>query len=290
MRLVTVLWLSCFAWTCVTPHAERTSQALPHANPIASGHAAVNGITMYYEEYGKKDGTPLVLLHGGGSTIQSTFGHVIPILAIHHRLIAVEEQAHGRSSDRNTPVRFDSSADDVAALLKTLNIDRADLFGWSNGASVAMQVAIRHPAKVRKLIFASSFTKRSAAPDGFWAFMKSTNITQMPQPLKDAFLKVNPDPAKLQIMHDKDADRMNHFPDVPDQDISSIKADTLIISGDRDLPKIEHSVELAKLIPKARLLILPSGHGDYLGEITTTPNQRLIESSVGLIDTFLASP
>ena len=115
------------------------------SKPLESGHARVNGIDMYYEVHGRKDGVPLVLLHGGGSTIEVTFSKVLPVFAGSRRVIALEEQAHGRTTDRNAPVAFESSADDVAALLRYLKVDKVDIFGFSNGASVALQVAIRHP-------------------------------------------------------------------------------------------------------------------------------------------------
>src|SRR5438874_12424358 len=103
---------------------------------------------MYYEVHGRTDGVPLVLLHGGGSTIEVTFSRVLPIFAGSRRVIAVEEQGHGRTTDRDQPVTFESSAEDVAALLRHLRVNQADVFGFSNGASVALQVAIRHPQLV----------------------------------------------------------------------------------------------------------------------------------------------
>ena len=102
------------------------------------------------------------------------------------------------------PERFTASADDVAALLGQLEIEQADVMGFSNGASVAMQVAIRHPGLVRKLIFASSMTKKSGAPAQFWDAVSKATFADMPQPFKDAFLKVNPDPQKLHIMFERD--------------------------------------------------------------------------------------
>src|SRR5688572_544086 len=118
------------------------ANAAPPAN--GPGYAEVNGIRMYYERHGCPGDLPLVLLHGGGSTLESTFGRILPILARSRCVIAVEEQAHGRSGDRDAPVRFETSADDVAALLAQLGYARADVFGFSNGASVGLQVAIRH--------------------------------------------------------------------------------------------------------------------------------------------------
>ena len=172
----------------------------PRPEPNASGHAPVNGIRMYYEVHGRGGGIPLVLLHGGGSTIDVTFGRVLPALACSHKLIAVEERGHGRSSDREGPYTFEGSADDVAALLEYLEVDQADVFGFSNGASVALQVAIRHPERVRKLVFASSMTKRDGAHPELWEFMAQADFSNMPQPLKDAFLRVNPDAEQLERM------------------------------------------------------------------------------------------
>jgi pimeloyl-ACP methyl ester carboxylesterase len=251
----------------------------------------VNGIRMYYETYGPETAVPLVLLHGGGSTIDVTFGRILPFLARDRRVIAVEEQAHGRTSDRDSPVSFATSADDVAVLLKKLKIPRADVFGFSNGASAGLQVAIRHPHTIRKLVFASAMTKKAGAQPQLWEFMKSADISNMPQPLKDAFLKVNPDPAKLQTMHDKDAERMRNFQDVPDADLRAIKAPTLIIVGDRDIVKTEHALELTRLIPDARLIVLAAGHGDYLGEaIMTQRATRGPELTAGLVAEFLDAP
>lgn len=238
------------------------------SSPIQSGYAPVNGIRMYYEIHGRSDGIPLLLLHGGGSTIESTFGRVLPFLSADRRVIAVEEQAHGRTSDRNAPVTFETSADDVEALLKYLNVDVADILGFSNGASVALHVAIRHPERVRKLIFVASFTKRSGARPELWSFIEHADFSNMPQPLKDAFLKVNPDVEKLKVMHDKDAARMQAFKDVPDDAVRAVRVPTLVVTGDRDVATSEHALELTKLLPNARLLVLPGGHGEYLGEAT----------------------
>jgi pimeloyl-ACP methyl ester carboxylesterase len=258
---------------------------------IQSGHAPVNGIRMYYEVHGPATGVPLVLLHGGGSTIEVTFGKALPFLARQRRVIAVEEQGHGRTSDRDQPVRFETSADDVAALLRHLRIEQADLFGFSNGASVALQVAIRHPKLVRKLVFASSMTKKSGAHAWFWDFMKGADFSTMPQPLKDAYLKVNPDPQKLRTMHDKDLQRMLTFEDVSDEAVRTVRVPTLIVIGDKDLVKPEHAVELTHRIAGARLLILPGGHGDYLGEIISTPpGSRAPERTASLIGEFLDAP
>jgi len=255
---------------------------------IETGRALVNGIHIYYEVHGTHDGTPLVLLNGGGSTIDSNFGRVLPFLARVRRVIALDEQGHGRTSDRDQPVTFEGSADDVAGLLRELKISQADLFGFSNGASVALQLAIRHPLLVRKMVFASSITKRAGAQPQLWKFMEQANFSNMPQPLKDAFLRVNPDVQQLKTMHDKDAARMRSFKDVADDAVRSVHAPTLIVLGDQDIVKHEHAVELTRLISGARLLILPGGHGDYLGEaVMTQKPTRYPELTARLIEEFL---
>lgn len=255
---------------------------------IDSGHAPVNGISMYYEVHGSPTGVPLVLLHGGGSTIDVTFGRMLPLLARTRRVIAVEEQGHGRTTDRAAPVRFETSADDVAALLRHLGIARADLLGFSNGASVGLQVAIRHPALVRSLVFASAMTRRDGAQSELWQFMAQADFSTMPRPLKDAFLRVNPDTAQLRVMHDKDAERMRNFQDVPAALLGSVRARTLILIGDRDIVTPGHAVELTRLIPGARLMVVPGGHGDYLGEaVMTARESRQPELTAGMIELFL---
>lgn len=257
--------------------------------PVKAGHAPVNGIQMYYEVHGDAAGPPLVLLHGGGSTIDVTYGRILPFFARRRTVIAVEEQGHGRSSGREGPVRFDTSADDVAALLGHLHVEQVDVMGFSNGASVALMVAIRHPALVRKLIFASAVTKRSGAAPGFWDYIAGATFADMPQPLKDGFLAVNPDPEKLRVMHDKDLERMQHFEGTRDDDVRSVRAPTLILLGDRDVPTPAHAIELAGLLPRARLMILPGGHGDYLGElIAGREGSRFPELTAGLIEEFLS--
>jgi len=256
-----------------------------------SGHAPVNGIDMYYEVHGPAGGVHLVLLHGGGSTIGVTWSKILPLFAATRRVIAVEEQGHGRTTDRDAPVTFESSADDVAALLRHLNVKQADVFGFSNGAHVALHVAIRHPALVRKLVFASAMTKKDGAYPWFWEFMQRADFSIMPQPLKDAFLAVNPDPQKLRTMHDKDAARMQNFRDIPDDLVREIKAPTLVIAGDREAIKPEHALEVTRLIPDARLLILPATHGDYLGEAIMTPEgSRYFEVTARLVEDFLTVP
>lgn len=251
-----------------------------------NGYSEVNGIKMYYEIYGQ--GQPLVLIHGGGSTIQTTFGRVIPMLAKHRKIIAIELQAHGRTSDRNMDLSFEQDADDVATLINNLNIDKTDIFGFSNGGTTAIQIAIRHPKIVNKLIVGSALCKRNGVPASFWEFMKQSRLSNMPKQLKEAYLHVTPNPEGLQIMHDKDAKRMANFKDIPDEQIKSIKAKTLIIIGDKDIIKPEQAIEMNRQIAHSELAVIPGGHGAYIGEITTLkPESKETDFVIPMIENFL---
>ena len=284
-RTIFAVLAAVLVFACATPTTQIRAQK---RQAVAIGYAPVNGIKMYYEIHGSGGGVPLVLLNGGGSTINITYSRVLPIFASHRTVIALEEQGHGRTSDRKEPFRAETSADDVSALLKYLQFAQADFMGFSNGAGVAMEVAIRHPEQVRKLVFASYFTERSGAQPWFWDFMKKADFAGMPQPLKDAFLSVNPDIEALKNMCAKDIERMQHFIEIPAKDVQSIRASTLIMIGDRDVVKPEHAAELSHLVSNSRLMILPGAHGEYLGEILTArAGSRAPEYTAGFIEEFL---
>jgi pimeloyl-ACP methyl ester carboxylesterase len=266
-----------------------TTQTKEKNLAFKSDYANVNGIRMYYEIHGS--GQPLVLIHGGGSTINTNFGKLLPMLARTHQVIAVELQAHGRTSDRSTPESFEQDADDVAELLRQLQVPAADIFGFSNGASTTMRLAIRHPEKVRKLIIASTFYKKSGAPSEFWEGMKHPQFSDMPQVYKDGFLKVNNDSAALLNMFNRDVERMQGFKDWKEEEIRSIQTPALVVVGDQDLPSPEHTVEMYRLLPKGRLAIIPGTHGSYIGEaMSSNPNSKVPELFTALLDEFLSAP
>ena len=253
----------------------------------ASGYAPVNGINMYYEIHGEGS-IPLVLIHGGGSTIETSFGNILPLFAAHNKVIAVELQAHGRTGDRDAPESFTQDADDVAVLIRYLNIDKADFLGFSNGGSTAMQIAIRHADMVNKIVVIAGTYKRDGLILGFFDMMQYATIDSMPWPLKEAFLKVTPDKARLQTMFEKDRQRMISFTDWPDEDVRSIKAPTLFIAGDKDVITIEHTIAMSRLVAGAQLMVLPGIHGACIGEVCTAkPGSRQVEVTATLIEEFL---
>lgn len=290
-QTITLLILVFLALTSFNEKGKNTTNKkmgkITDTLDFQSGYSEVNGLRLYYEIYGK--GKPLVLIHGGGSTIQSTFEKIIPIFAKSRKVLAVELQAHGRTNDRNADLSFEQDADDVATLLKNLKIGKADFFGFSNGGTTSLQIAIRHPEIVDKIVLGSALAKRNGVSEQFWGFMKQASLENMPEQLKDSYKKVTKDPGSLQVMHDKDAKRMVDFKDIPDNKIKSIKAPTLIIIGDKDVIKPEHAIEMHRLITNSELAIIPGGHGEYIGEITTLkPNYKESDFVVfPLIESFL---
>jgi pimeloyl-ACP methyl ester carboxylesterase len=270
-----------------TPSTQARTMT-PTSKPIHAGYANVNGLRMYYELHGTT-GVPLVLIHGGGSTINTTYGRILPLLARTHRVIAVEMQAHGHTRDIDRPFTFTQDADDIATLLDTLHVAQADIMGFSNGGTTALQVGIRHPNKVRRLIIASSNYRRDGMIDGFWEGMQKGTFADMPQIFKDELRKIDPSPAAAHALFDRDSKRMLAFTDIPDADIKSIKAPALVIDGDRDVVRVEHALQLSRLLPRGRLCVLPGEHGEYLGEISHPVDDRVLRGFVDLVDEFLAA-
>lgn len=253
-----------------------------------TGYAPVNGLQMYYEIHG--EGTiPLVLIHGGGSTIDTSFGNSLPLFASHGKVIAVELQAHGRTTDRDAPESFQQDADDVAGLMNYLGIEKASFLGFSNGGSTTLQIAIRHPQLVNKIVVISGAYRRDGFIPGFFDGVENATIANLPPALKAAFLAVTPDETRLQNMFDKDVQRMATFKDWPDADIQSIKAPALIMVADHDVVTPEHTIQITRLIAGARLAILPATHGSIIGEVGSIKNNsKLHELTVALVTEFLA--
>lgn len=269
--------------------AGQASAACAPPATECSGYVSVNGLKMYYELHGH--GSPLVLIHGGGSTIQTSFGRVLPAFAETHEVIAVELQAHGHSGDRAAPESFDQDADDVAQLLGQLNVSKADILGFSNGGQTALVMGMRHPERVRKLVLASMFYSRDGAPAAFWQGMAHAKFSDMPEIYKDAYRKINPDPAALLNMFHKDAERMQNFKGWTDAEVHAIQAPAFVVIGDEDLVLPENAVKMSRLLPHGCLAILPGIHGGYMGEaMTPDTGSKEPEVFVTLVDEFLAAP
>jgi pimeloyl-ACP methyl ester carboxylesterase len=223
-------------------------------------YAPINGLDLYYEVHGEaRQGTPpLVLLHGGGDTIETSFGQILPELARTRRIIAFERQGYGHTTDiADRPFSFEQFADDTVALLDSLGVSEADLFGFSNGGTVALHVAISHPERVRKLVLASAFFSHDAAEPAFWNGFATATPDVMPKILRDAYLAVAPHPENFERFFYKGVNLMRNFQDIPREELQAMRAPALIICGDSDVMRPEHAVEEYRLIPNAQLAVLP---------------------------------
>ena len=248
-------------------------------------YAPVNGLKMYYEVHGaaKAGIPPLVLLHGGGSTIEASFGTVLRALAAKRQVIAFEQQGHGRTADIvDRPFSFEQSADDAAALLRYLKVERADFAGYSNGANIAMQVAIRHPELVRKEVVISGIFRTDGLVPELRESLKTATPDSMPAELRNAYLKAAPHPEHLPLFVTKSAKRMLEFKDWPREAMQSIRAPTLVMLGDADVIRPEHAVEMFRLLPHAELAVLPG-----------TDHMQIIKRDtwlISMIESFLDAP
>ena len=255
--------------------ADAPAQKNPWAGkPMAKrpGHLVeVNGIKLYYEIHGS--GRPLVLLHGGLGAIEM-FGPNLEILARSHRVIALDLQGHGRTADVDRPLALETMADDVAALLKHLRIERADVMGYSLGGGVAFQVAVRHPEIVNKLVLVSTLIRRNAFyPEilGMQGQVTAAAAEGMKQtPMYQLYASIAPRPQDFPRLLQKIGDFMKKDFDYS-KELASLKAPTLIVAGDSDIFPPAHAVEMFGLLgggkrdggwdgvgrPRSRLAILP---------------------------------
>jgi pimeloyl-ACP methyl ester carboxylesterase len=282
------LSMAAFVAAALGARAATAKPAAPVGGPDRAAYASVNGLRMYYEEYGS--GPPLVLLHGGGSTAQTSFGAIIPTLARAVHVIAPEQQAHGHSGDREGPLSFEQMADDTAALLGQLGIAEADVLGFSNGGVVAMQLAIRHPRLVRRLILCSTYYAHAGMPPQFWQGFPHATMADMPPPLRAAFLAAAPSPGDVPARFAKMVALMQGFRDIPEASLRAITAKTLVMVGDRDVMSVEHVARLARLLPHGELAVMPgSAHGTYLGALEgARPGTPLVDLALSTIQAFLA--
>lgn len=216
--------------------------------PVKSGYAPVNGLKMYYEVHGS--GEPLILLHGGvGST--GMFSEIMPTLARGRQVIAVDLQAHGRTADIDRLLSYEAMADDIAALMKMLNIQKADVMGYSLGGGVALRVAIQHPEMVRKLVLVSAPCKKAGWYPEIQAAMgtfDSTKVEQMKQsPMYQAYAKIAPRPEDWGVLLKKLGELLSKDYDWSNE-VAGMKAPTLLVVGDADAVRTAHAVEFFELL------------------------------------------
>lgn len=210
-------------------------------------YANVNGLNVYYEIHGT--GKPLVLLHGALSATATSFGKLIPSLSRIRQVISIEQQAHGHTADIDRPLTINQMADDTVALLRQLNIEETDIFGYSMGAGIALHIAVKYPDLVRKLVVASVTYSNSGFRPGLLAGMENLKPENLAgTPWQEEYAGIAPNPKNWPTLVEKVKQLNLHIPDLPAEAIRSIKAPTLVIIGDSDIVRPEHAVEMFRLL------------------------------------------
>jgi pimeloyl-ACP methyl ester carboxylesterase len=229
--------------------------------------APAGRLDMHYEVHG--DGPPLLLLHGAYMTADM-MAPLATGLGRTRRVIVPEQQGHGRTADIDGPITYEQMADDTAALAQHLEVERADVIGYSMGGGIALQLAIRHPALVRRLVVASAGYRYDAMPaEAIAMFPSITPEMFAGSPIEEAYQRLAPDPGAFPTLVEK-LKTLDTTPFAwPEEDIRGIAAPTLIVQGDSDGIQLEHAVELFKLrgggvmgdlsgLPASQLAILPA--------------------------------
>jgi pimeloyl-ACP methyl ester carboxylesterase len=228
-----------------------------------TGYLSVNGLQMYYEIHGT--GQPLVLLHGAFSAIGTSFGALLPELTKRRQVIGLEMQAHGRTADIDRPLSVEQMADDTAEAIRQLGIGQADIFGYSLGSAIALQVAIRHPELVRKLVLASPSYKMDGLHPGLMDGLGQMQPEMMHgSPWHEEYMRIAPRPEDFATFFAKKTAMDQQLQDLPAETIQAIKAPMLLIIGDSDIVRPEHAVEIFRLVG-----------GGVIGDMAGLPNSQL---------------
>lgn len=248
-----------------------------------AGYIALNGVSFYYEAYGTT-GHPLIMLHGGLGGIEQ-FGALPMLLGQHRRVIAVEMQGHGHTSDADRPLNYAAMADDVAGLVQALGFDQADILGFSLGGTVALRTAIQHADAVRHLILISTAAARSDVRDDFRAGMAGLTAQVAPHmlqtPMYQFYARVAPEVSAWPTLVGKMGDLLREEYDWS-QEASALDMPVLLLAGDDDMVSPAHLSDTFGALPNAHIVILPqTDHFNILGRT---------DALMAAITDFLDSP
>ncbi|MDP0928613.1 alpha/beta hydrolase [Paracoccus onubensis] len=227
----------------------------------------VNGMQIYYEVSGQGD--PIVVLHGAYMNIPG-MGEIIPMLTENHTVYALEFQGHGRTTDIDRPITYPNLADDVAAFMDAVGLEKADVFGYSMGAAAGLQLAIRHPEKVDQLIAASAAYDAEGWQPAFREFIPQMTVEMFTEmPFAEEYRKLAPNPDGFPALVEK-LIALEKEPMAWEAGVDALETPVLIITGDADVATLEHSVAMFRLLggggmgdmgeplPASRLAVLPA--------------------------------
>ncbi len=247
---ILVLILALLVPTLIFSQSKKSTRLIDYGNNAKVGkYITTRGIKMYYETYGQ--GEPLLMIHGNGGSI-SAFKYQIGFFQKHYKVIVADSRAQGKTIDHGEVLNYEMMAEDINALLDSLQIPSANVIGWSDGGINGLLLAIHHPEKVKKLVISGANLIPDASildPQGV-AFIADAKKELMAAK-QDASIKNT-----LKLI-----DMMALEPHIPTTDLNKIKCPVLVIGGDADVIKPSHTVQIFENIPQANLWILPfSGH------------------------------
>ena len=229
------------------PPAQRNSEIRYGRNAAVGTSVPINGIQLYYETYG--EGTPLLLIHGNGGSIRSLSAQ-IRFFTPHYRVIVADSRGHGKSGLGEGRLTYEQMAEDLQALLDKLAVERTYVLGWSDGGIIGLLMAIKHPAKVQKLAIMGANLEPEGAYD--WARAWATNQDQHAKKMIDQGNTSSDWKRERQHM-----DLLLNQPHIPLADLHRISAPTLVMAGDKDVIRTEHTVAIFEALPHAHLCIFP---------------------------------
>lgn len=267
---LTALTLACAIAVATSATEPKAPTAAAYGNDSTHGHyAQVNGIRLYYETYGAATGAPLVLLHGNGGNL-AAMRHQIDFFRATRQVIAIDSRGHGRSEMGATPLTYEKIADDVAALLTQLHAAPAEILGWSDGGIVALQLALRHPARIRRIALSGANLDVAA--------LKPEDLASMRAELANVRAKLaagDRSPRNLQL--EQHLVLMVDQTPITPADLRRITCPALVMAGERDMIPEPHTRAIAAGLPHAQLHIFPGATHGALQEVPAEFNRIVAE-------------
>lgn len=276
--------LIVFYLAAILSHLNAQTQIQYGSNKEVGKYTEVNDIKMYYEVYG--EGHPLLMISGNNGSINN-WSNQIPIYSQKYKVIACDSRAQGRSYDSNLEITYSLMASDYNELLAKLKLDSVFVLGWSDGGIIGLDMAINYPSKVKKLIiggtnFVHDTTAIYPKVIDIYSKFKSTPFEQLPELIRQGYTTLSPQPERAKIIFNKLVDLVLKYPNYSVSDLVKIKVPTLVIAGDHDLIREEHTIKLFQGIPHAQLFIVPGATHISLLEKPDLLNK--------IIDDFLTMP
>ena len=277
-NIIKRIFIPLFSLLWITMNAQVSMNLkfnIPYGKNTSVGkHVKINGAKIYYESYGK--GKPLLLIHGNGSSIQD-MGNQIEYFKSKYKVIVADNRGHGKSELKTDSLTYTQITKDWEGLVNHLQLDSLDIIGWSDGGIIGLKMGISGKSKIRKIVAMGANLRPDSTAVNAWAVnyvKKSKTMIRSKIEQQDTSGNWNLQKQRIGLLTDQ--------PNIPVEDLSKIKSKVLIIAGDEDIIKTEHSLEMYNNIPKAQLCIMP-------GETHFTPadNPELFNE---IVHRFLQKP